>query len=112
MSPQQADPLNVPANMNAALDLLYFFSSVKPTQGKSSLKIEVSQLKICKLCSYVLILWYLFHFLIVSSEKYGSDKSTLPNNIANFIYGPKTENLNLQRHLYNIHSEEYDKAIV
>ena len=112
MSPQQADPLNVPANMNAALDLLYFFSSVKPTQGKSFLNVEVSQLKICKLCSYISILWYLFHFLMVSSEKYGTDKSTLPNDIANFIYGPKTRNSNLQRLLYNIYSEEYDKAIV
>ncbi len=49
---------------------------------------------------------------MISSEKYGSDKSMLPRGIANFIYGSKTRNLNLQRHLLQIHTEEYDKAVV
>src|SRR5258708_40104784 len=49
---------------------------------------------------------------MISSEKYGSDKSTLPRGIANFIYGSKTRNLNLQRHLLHIHAEEYNKAVV
>ena len=54
-------------------------------------------------------------FILLSydnSEKYGSDKSTLPRGIANFIYGPKTGNTNLRRHLYHVHAEEYDKAVV
>ncbi len=49
---------------------------------------------------------------MISSEKYGSDKSMLPRGIANFIYGSKTGNLNLQRHLLQVHAEEYDKAVV
>ena len=47
-----------------------------------------------------------------SSEKYGSDKSMVPDGVANFIYGPKTGNSNLRRHLYNEHGEEYDKVIL
>jgi hypothetical protein len=47
-----------------------------------------------------------------SSEKYGSDKSTVPDGVANYIYGPKTGNSNLRRHLYNEHGEEYDKVIL
>ena len=46
------------------------------------------------------------------SEKYGSEKSTLPDGVANYIYGPKTGNTNLRRHLYQIHAEEYDKAVL
>src|SRR5258708_5889606 len=49
---------------------------------------------------------------MISSEKYGSDKSMLPRGIANFIYRSKTGNLNLQRHLLQVHTEEYDKAVV
>jgi len=111
MSSQWADTLNVPANMNAALNLLHFFSGVKPTQGKFSSK-EEAPLNICKLCLYVLTFWYLSCFLMISSEKYGSDKSTLPRSIANFIYGSKTRNSNLWRHLLHVHTEEYDKAVV
>jgi hypothetical protein len=47
-----------------------------------------------------------------SSEKYGSDKSMLPVGVANYIYGPKTSNSNLRRHLYNEHGEEYDSAVL
>jgi hypothetical protein len=46
-----------------------------------------------------------------SSEKYGSDKSKIPRGVANYIYGPRTGNSNLRRHLHNEHSEEYDKAV-
>src|SRR5216684_1966288 len=49
---------------------------------------------------------------MISSEKYGSDKSKLPRGIANFIYRSKTRNSNLQRHLLQVHTEEYDKAVV
>src|SRR5258708_40182055 len=49
---------------------------------------------------------------MISSDKYGSDKSTLPRGIANFIYGSKTGNSNLRRHLLQVHTEEYDKAVV
>src|SRR5713226_4160059 len=49
---------------------------------------------------------------MISSEKYGSNKSTLPRGIANFIYGPKTRNSNLRRHLLQVHAEEYNKAVV
>ena len=56
--------------------------------------------------------WYLFCFLTISSAKHGSDKSTLPDGIANFFYKPSTGNSNLRRHLYNLHAEEYDKAVV
>lgn len=36
----------------------------------------------------------------------------IPSNTPNFIYGPRTGNENLRRHLYNHHSEAYDKAIL
>src|SRR5216684_7537394 len=49
---------------------------------------------------------------MISSEKYGSDKSRLPRGIANFIYGSKTGNSNLQRHLLHVHAEKYNKAVV
>ncbi len=49
---------------------------------------------------------------MISSEKYGSDKSRLPRSIANFIYRSKTGNLNLQRHLLHVHAEEYNKLVV
>src|SRR5258708_30783068 len=49
---------------------------------------------------------------MISSEKYGSDKSMLPRGIANFIYGSKTGNSNLRRHLLQVHAEEYNKAVV
>jgi hypothetical protein len=49
---------------------------------------------------------------MTSSEKYGDDKSTLPSGVANYIYGPKTGNTNLRRHLHLVHPEEYDKAVV
>src|SRR5258707_8231542 len=49
---------------------------------------------------------------MISSEKYGSDKSTLPRGIANFIYRSKTRNSNLRRHLLQVHAEEYNKAVV
>lgn len=49
---------------------------------------------------------------MTSSEKYGVDKSTLPPGVANFIYGSKTGNTNLRRHLRVTHPEEYDKVVV
>ena len=49
---------------------------------------------------------------MISSEKYGSDKSRLPRGIANFIYGSKTGISNLQRLLLHVHAEEYNKAVV
>lgn len=49
----ELEVLNVPANTNAALDILHFFSGTKSTRGKSSSKEETPPLKICKLCSYV-----------------------------------------------------------
>ena len=48
---------------------------------------------------------------MTSSEKYGTDKATIPEDVANFIYAPKTRNTNLRRHLHVIHAEEYDKAV-
>jgi len=85
---------------------------VKSTQGKFSSNGEKPGPKICKLCVYVRTLWYLFYFLTTSSEKYGTDKSKIPNDVPNFIYGLKTGNTNLRRHLYQLHSEEYNNAIV
>jgi len=38
--------------------------------------------------------------------------SMVPDDIVNFIYGPKTANTNLRRHLYMQHGEAYDKAVV
>jgi hypothetical protein len=49
---------------------------------------------------------------MTGSKKYGTNKSTLPDGMANYIYGPKTGNTNLRRHLYQIHTEEYDKAVL
>jgi len=98
--------------MNAALNLLHFFTCTKPTWDKFSSKEETPTPKVCKLCSYVQTFWYLFCFLTISSEKYGFNKSVLPNNVTNFIYGPKTGISNLRRHLYQVHAEEYDKAVL
>jgi hypothetical protein len=53
-----------------------------------------------------------FCLLTTSSVKYGTDKSTLPNGVANFFYGPKTRNTNLRRHLHQVHSDEYDKVVL
>jgi hypothetical protein len=53
-----------------------------------------------------------FCLLTTSSAKYGTDKSTLPNGVANFFYGPKTGNTNLRRHLHQVHSDEYDKVVL
>jgi hypothetical protein len=111
MSSQQADALNAPANTNAALDLLHFFSGVEPNRGKSAKDVQRPS-KICKLCSHVSTFLYLFCSLTISSEKYGTDKSMIPSNTPNFIYGPRTGNENLRRHLYNHHSEAYDKAVL
>src|SRR5260370_17094756 len=49
---------------------------------------------------------------MISSEKYGSDKSMLPRGIANFIYGSKTGKWKRRRALLQVHGEEYDKAVV
>jgi hypothetical protein len=51
------------------------------------------------------------YYLTNNREKYGTDRSTLPDDVANFIYGPKTGNTNLRRHLYLVHPDEYDKAV-
>jgi hypothetical protein len=47
-----------------------------------------------------------------SSEKYGSDTSSAPDDRANYIYGPKTGNTNLRRHLHKIHGPEYDEVVL
>ncbi|KAF8485555.1 hypothetical protein F5888DRAFT_1640454 [Russula emetica] len=94
-SPQQADALNRPVKSNVALDLVHFFTGMGRTRGKRSSNGEMPPPKICKLCS----------------EIYGTDKSTLPDGVANYIYGPNTGNTNLRRHLRQIHAEEYDGAV-
>ncbi len=45
------------------------------------------------------------------SEKYGTNKSIVPDDVANFIYSPKTGNSNLWRHLNLIHPDEYDSTV-
>ncbi|KAF8491980.1 hypothetical protein F5888DRAFT_1806971 [Russula emetica] len=95
-SPQQADALNRPVKSNVALDLVHFFTGMGRTRGKRSSNGETPPPKICKLCS----------------EIYGTDKSTLPDGVANYIYGPNTGNTNLRRHLRQIHAEEYDGAVL
>jgi hypothetical protein len=47
-----------------------------------------------------------------SSEKYGSDGSTPADGVANYIYGPKTGNTNLRRHLHSAHGDVYDKVVL
>jgi hypothetical protein len=111
-SPQQADALNRPVKSNVALDLVHFFTGMGRTRGKRSSNGETPPPKICKLCSYVRTFEYLFCFLTTSSEIYGTDKSTLPDGVANYIYGPNTGNTNLRRHLRQIHAEEYDGAVL
>ena len=49
---------------------------------------------------------------MTSSKKYDSNKSTLPNGVANYIYGPRTGNANLRKHLYQMHAKEYDRAVL
>lgn len=107
MSPQQADTLNGPVNVNVAL-LFQFFTGMKPALGRIQ-RLEMAASKVCKLCSYVWFFWYPFWFLTTSSQKHGADKSTLPG-VANFIYRPSTTNSILQRHLYQVHPREYDDA--
>lgn len=46
------------------------------------------------------------------SEKYGSDLSMLPNVVARYTYNPYTAHVNLRTHLYQVHAEEYDKAVL
>src|SRR6267154_874774 len=49
---------------------------------------------------------------MTSSKKYDSNKSMLPDGVANYIYGPRTGNTNLQKHLYQMHTEKYDRAVL
>lgn len=46
----------------AALNILHFFTGVNPTRGGIN-RVEPRPHKICKLCSYVDFVWYLFCFL-------------------------------------------------
>lgn len=93
---------------------MHFFTGVNLPRGKysSKSKEEAPPQKICKLCSYVRTFLYLFCILTISSDKYGTDTSMIPNDVPNYIYGPKTGNTNLRRHLYSQHAKEYDDAVV
>ena len=51
-------------------------------------------------------------FLQTSSKVYGCEKEKIPQHISNYIYAPTTRNLNLHCHLYKVHPQDYDKAIV
>ncbi|KAN0109358.1 hypothetical protein V8E52_009402 [Russula decolorans] len=82
-----------PVDMNVALDLFHFFTGVKPARRGIFIKEETPPLK-------------------TNSEKYGGEKSKLPDGATNYIYGPRTGNANLRRHLYQMHAEEYDKAVL
>jgi len=62
-----------------------------------------------RVCTDFLIM---FQFLMINSEKYGTDRSQVPRGVPNFIYGANTGNSNLRRHLKTIHAHEYDQAIV
>lgn len=108
----QAAALNVPANASSALDILHFFTGVKSTRSKFSSDGEKPKSKICKACAYVWTSCYLFCLLTTSSQKYGTDKSKIPNDVPNFIYGLKTGNTNLRRHLHQVHPGEYDDAVL
>ncbi|KAN0124277.1 hypothetical protein V8E52_001926, partial [Russula decolorans] len=92
-SSQQADAPSGPVDMNVALDLFHFFTGVKPARRGIFIKEEMPPLK-------------------TNSEKYGGEKSKLPDGATNYIYGPRTGNANLRRHLYQMHAEEYDKAVL
>jgi len=48
--------------------------------------------------------------ITTSSKLHGSDKSTVPESVANFIYAPSTSTSNLRKHLISQHGKEYDKA--
>jgi len=112
MSSGRADSFNAPTKATTAHDIFHFFTGIKPTRGKFSSDGEKPKAKICKLCAYVRIFCYLFYFLMTSSEKYGTDESKIPGDVPNFIYGLKTGNTNLRRHLYRAHAEEYDAAVL
>ena len=111
---QQAGALNVPIKSNRALDILHFFTGVRPAQSGIFLKQDPAP-KICRLCSYVMLVcmeFLIFILLMTSSEKYGTDKATLPGSVATFIYSPNTGNAILRQHLYQIHAEKYNKAVL
>ena len=48
---------------------------------------------------------------MTSSEKYGADKS-IASGVANYFYSPRTKSANLQKHLYQVHRDEYDKVVL
>jgi hypothetical protein len=81
--------------MNVALDLFHFFTGVKPARHSIFIKEETPLLKVCTLCSYVWTFRYLFYVHKTNSEKYGGEKSKLPDGATNYIYGPRTGNANL-----------------
>jgi hypothetical protein len=62
-SSQQVDALDVPANTKAALDILHFFTVVKPPPFSDE---DVPPSRVCKLCLYVLAFWYSFCILTTS----------------------------------------------
>lgn len=94
----------------AALNLLHFFTGVEPARGSVIRRQEPRPLKVCKLCSYVDFFLISILLLTTSSEKYDSDLSMLPT-VPRYTYSPNTGNANLWRHLYQVHPEEYDKAV-
>lgn len=58
-------------------------------------------------------LYDIFRLLMTSRETYGTNSmSTLPSDVVNFVYGSRTGNSNLRRHLYKIHPTEYDEAVL
>ena len=56
---------------------------------------------------------YQFCPLTTNRAKYGSDESTLPDGVPpNYFYAPSTSNAILRMHLYQIHPEEYNTALL
>jgi hypothetical protein len=99
----EPEPQSMSLQQAKDLDPMVFFTGFEPSRGGLIIQEARQSNKICKLCSYVQISSYLSWFLMTSSAKYGSDKSTIPAGLHNFIFRSNTAKVNLQEHIYKVH---------
>ncbi|KAN0139594.1 hypothetical protein V8E53_002623, partial [Lactarius tabidus] len=92
--PIPANPQTV--SMNTALNILEFFVDLDVPGVTGTTSREKKCHKVCKTCIKI----------------YGNNKEKIPQNVPNYIYGPSTVNMNLCCHLYKVHPQDYNKAIV
>ncbi|KAN0135742.1 hypothetical protein V8E53_006633 [Lactarius tabidus] len=92
--PIPANPQTVGAN--TALDILEFFDDLDVPGVTGTMSQEKKCHKVCKTCIKI----------------YGNNKEKIPRNVPNYIYRPSTANTNLCCHLYKVHPQDYNEAIV